>query len=109
MITAVVGLLLLQFVLLPLILAARYPLAIQFKRGGWRKVFTPLALMAGVLDIYLNYTTFSVYLCGFPKDGEYTLSKRCERLVSDTRWRGVVARLIARFTNRFDENHIPLP
>lgn len=98
-----------QFVYLPLILALRFVVAIQYKRGGWWRVLTPMALKAGILDVYLNYTTFSVYLGGFPQAGEYTLSKRCERLVKEGGWAGFVARLIARFTNRFDKDHIPLP
>lgn len=98
-----------QFIYLPVALAILYIPAIQYKRGGWWRVLTPLALRAGILDVYLNYTTFSVYLGGFPQRGEYTLSKRCERLVKEGGWAGLVARLIARFTNKFDENHIPLP
>lgn len=98
-----------QFVYLPLILAVRYAVAIQYRRGGWWRVLTPLAVHAGVLDVYLNYTTFSVYLGGLPEEGETTLSKRCKRLVRDSGWRGFIARLIARYTNLFDENHIPLP
>jgi hypothetical protein len=98
-----------QFIYLPLILAVRFVIAIQYKRGGWWRLLTPLAVRTGLLDVYLNYTTFSVYLGGLPEKGETTLSKRCKRLVHDKGWRGFIARLIARFTNRFDKNHIPLP
>lgn len=102
-------LLLIQFVGLPLVLALRYPLAIQYERGGLWRVLSFLALRAGLLDIYLNYTTFTVLFLELPKNGEYTLSKRCARLVHDNGWRGSAARLIARYTNRFDKDHIPLP
>lgn len=98
-----------QFVYLPMILAVRFIVAIQYKRGGWWRLLTPLAIRTGILDIYLNYTTFSVYLWEWPREKEYTLSKRLERLVYATGLQGLVARLIARFTNRFDDNHIPLP
>lgn len=102
-------LLLWQFVYLPLILALRFVVAIQYRRGGWWRVLTPLALGAALLDVYLNYTTCTLLLWDWPRAGETTISKRCKRLVFDSGWRGVVARLIARFTNKFDENHIPLP
>ena len=102
-------LLFVQFIVLPLVLALWFMAAIQYRRGGWWKVLTPLALRAAFLDIYLNYTTFTVLFWQLPRKGEYTLSKRCERLVRDSGWRGVVARLIARYTNKFDANHIPLP
>lgn len=98
-----------QFVYLPLILAARFVLAINYKRGGWWKLLTPLAIRTGLLDIYLNYTTFTVVFMQLPGKGEYTLSERCERLVYESGWRGFIARLIARFTNLFDKNHITLP
>jgi hypothetical protein len=107
--TSVQEVLLWQFVYLPLILALWFIVAIQYKKGGWWRLLTPLALRTGLLDVYLNYTTFSVYLGGRPQDGENTLSKRCKRLVFDPGWRGFIARLIARFTNRFDKDHIPLP
>lgn len=105
----VIDLLLWQFVYLPLILALWFMAAIQYRRGGWWRLLTPLALRAAFLDVYLNYTTCTVLLWDWPRDGETTISKRCKRLVFDPGWRGVVARLIARFTNKFDDNHIPLP
>lgn len=98
-----------QFVYLPLVLALRFMVAIQYRRGGWWRVLTPLALRAAFLDVYLNYTTCTVLLWDWPQKGETTISKRCKRLVFDPGWRGVVARLIARFTNFFDKDHIPLP
>lgn len=102
-------LLLWQFVYLPLILAARFMLAIQYRRGGWWRVLTPLALRAAFLDVYLNYTTCTVVFREWPKEGETTISKRCKRLVFEPGMNGYIARLIARFTNYFDDNHIPLP
>lgn len=102
-------LLLWQFIYLPLILAARFTLAINYRRGGWWRVLTPLALRAAFLDVYLNYTTCTVLLWDWPQKGETTISKRCKRLVFDLGWRGVVAKTIARFTNYFDADHIQLP
>ncbi|MGE0349804.1 hypothetical protein [Hydrogenophaga sp.] len=98
-----------QFIYLPLLLAAVYPVVIQYERGRWWKLLMPFTLVAAIVDVWLNFTTFSVYLGGLPEEGETTLSKRCKRLVRDSGWRGFIARLIARYTNLFDENHIPLP
>lgn len=100
-----------QFIYLPLALFALYPLAIQYERGGWRRCLFLFYATAGLLSAYLNYTTFVVYLKDVPKKRENTFSQRCERLVRDPGWRGLVARAVARYTNRFDPTppHIPLP
>lgn len=101
----------LQFIYLPLALFALYPLAIQYERGGWWRCLFLLYATAGLLSAYLNYTTFVVYLKDVPKKRENTFSQRCERLVRDPGWRGVIARLVARYTNYSDPKppHIPLP
>lgn len=100
-----------QFVYLPLLLAACYPLAIQHERGGWWRVLMPFTLAVALLDVWLNFTTFSLYLMSAPGKKEYTFSQHLERLVFDPGWRGYIARVVARFTNRFDPTppHIQLP
>lgn len=107
-----IELVLLQMVYLPIALFALYPLAVQYERPGraWKLLF-PLYALAGLLSAYLNYTTFVVYLAGLPRKRENTLSQRCERVVFDPGWRGIEARLIARYTNHWDPSppHIPLP
>ena len=100
-----------QFLYLPLALAAAYPVVIQYERGGWWKLLMPFTLVAALVDVYLNFTTFSLYLWDAPGKREVTFSQRLERLVFDKGFRGAAARLIARFTNYFDPTppHIPLP
>lgn len=106
-----VDLLLLQGLYLPVALFALYPIAVQYERGGWCKLLFPLYMVAGLLSAYLNYTTFAFYTWDAPRKGENTFSQRCERLVGEPGLRGVFARLVARYTNRFDPSppHIPLP
>lgn len=107
----VTDLLLWQFVYLPLLLAAAYPMAIQYERGGWWKLLIPLTLAAAIVDVWLNFTTFAICLWSAPGKKENTFSQHLERLVFDVGWRGVVARLVARYTNKFDPTppHIALP
>jgi len=106
-----VGLLLWQFVWLPLALAVLYIPAIQYERGGKWKAMAPVTIVAALLDVYLNYTTFAAYTWDSPRKQEYMFSQRCKRLVKDVGWRGLIARLVARYTNKFDPTppHIPLP
>lgn len=107
----VVGLLLWQFVWLPLALAVLYIPAIQYERGGRWKLMMPLTLVVAIVDVWLNWTTFSLLLWSAPGKKEITFSQHLERLVFDTGWRGLIARLVARYTNRFDPTppHILLP
>lgn len=100
-----------QFVYLPLLLAAAYPLAIQYEREGLWKLLMPFTLVVALLDVYLNFTTFALYLWSAPDKREYTFSEHLERLVFDSGWRGYPARLIARYTNLFDPTppHILMP
>ena len=102
----------LEIILLsPLLLAALYPLAIQYERGGAWRALGLLYIAAGLLSALVNYTWLSVLAGEWPRRGEYTTSQRCERLVHATGWLGALARGIARYTNRFDPTgpHIPLP
>ena len=109
--SSVQGVLLWQFVYLPLLLAALYPIAIQYERGGWWRLLLPLTAAVALLDVWLNWTTFSLYLASAPRKREYTLSQHLERLVFDPGWRGYIARAVARYTNWPDPTppHIALP
>jgi hypothetical protein len=104
-------LLLWQFIYLPLLLATGYPLAIQYERGGWWRLLLPVTAVVAIVDVWLNFTTFALYLASAPRKREYTFSEHLERLVHDRGWRGVIARLVARYTNLFDPTppHIALP
>lgn len=104
-------LLLWQFLYLPLLLALSYPVAIQYERGGWWRLLLPFTALTALVDVWLNWTTFSLYLWSAPARREYTLSQHLERLVFDAGLRGIAARAIARYTNRFDPTppHIALP
>lgn len=106
-----VGLLLWQFVYLPALLALLYIPAIQYERGGAWKWMAVVTLPTAILDVYLNWTTFSLLLWSSPGRKEITFSQHLERLVFYPGWRGLVARLIARYTNKFDPTppHIQLP
>lgn len=100
-----------QFIYLPLLLAAAYPVAIQYERGRWWRLLMPFTALVALVDVWLNWTTFSLYLASAPGKKEYTLSQHLERLVFDLGWRGYIARAVARYTNRWDPSppHIPLP
>lgn len=100
-----------QFIYLPVLLALAYPLAIQYERGGRWRLLMPFTALVALVDVWLNWTTFSVYLASAPGKKEYTFSQHLERLVFDPGWRGYVARAVARYTNRWDPTppHIALP
>ncbi len=101
-----------DFILLsPLLLAALYPVAVQYERGGWWRLLFPLYAAAGLCSLVVNFTWFTLLLWELPRKGEATTSQRCERLVHRADWRGALARGIARYTNYFDPTgpHIPLP
>jgi hypothetical protein len=66
-----------------LLLAFLYPLAIQSDRGIWWEIALTLALILPItllLDICANYTELALLTWDFPHQGEYTFSKRLERL-----------------------------
>lgn len=82
----------------------RYIVAINYERGGWWRILVPLAIRAVVLDIALNYTLFSLGMWDRPRDGEYTMSKHLERLVTWQNRRGAVARYVCKyFVNPWDK------
>ena len=89
----------------------RFIVAINFERGGWWRLLVPLAIKAGLLDIALNYTLFSLLLWDKPRAGEYTISKHLERLVLLPTFKGAACRWVSRyFINPWDRvggPHIP--
>jgi len=91
----------------------RFIIAINYERGGWWRLLVPMAIRAGMLDIALNYTLFSLLVLDFPRKGEYTISKHLERLVLLQTLKGAMCRYVCRyFINRWDKvggPHIPLP
>jgi phosphoglycerol transferase MdoB-like AlkP superfamily enzyme len=90
----------------PVLLGLLFPLAIQYKRGGWRQIVLLITVVAMAMDVALNYTTLAIYTLDFPRAGEYTFSKRLARLIHDTGWRGAIARRIAAYLNYFDSGHV---
>lgn len=77
-----------------LILLVLYTIWIQYEREGFWKYCKLLGIVAGPLDVFLNYTLVSLGFLEFPQKGEYTISKRLKRLQFNLDWRGVVARPI---------------
>jgi hypothetical protein len=78
-----------------LVLWIGYVIGIKYERGGWWRLLLLVAGPAAVLDIILNYTVLALLTLDFPRPGEYTFSKRVERLVLDEGWRGEFAFWIA--------------
>jgi hypothetical protein len=102
---------LLAFLILsPAILAALYPIAVQYERGGVYRVLLPMYAAAGITSTLVNYTWLSLVLLEWPLPKEVTTSQRCERLVFESGFKGRLARAIATYTNWFDPTgpHIPL-
>ena len=90
----------------PLLLAALYPIAIQYERGGWWQIFYLVAIPALIIDFIANLIPLSILLFEHPLKysptlhrTEYTFSDRLERLVFETNWRGPVARVTAKTLN----------
>ncbi|MGA0569659.1 hypothetical protein ACO2Q9_02940 [Variovorax sp. VNK109] len=108
---SLLDLLLWQFVYLPLALLLAYPGVIQFERGGWWRLLLPFYLAALLVDVWLNFTTLALYTRDVPQRREYTFSQRLQRLVLLTNWLGMLARVLARYLNRWDPTppHVRLP
>lgn len=85
----------LVLLLLPL-LWMLYALGIQYQRGGWWRLCLVAAVPALVLNVVLNYTVLALLTWDWPRKGEYTFSKRLERLVGAPGVRGLLAWYIAR-------------
>lgn len=76
-------------ILLPL-----YFISIQYERGGFWKLLFPIAIIAFVIDVVLNYTELALLTLEIPRKGETTFSRRLARLRYNTDWRGSFARYI---------------
>lgn len=87
---------LLSPVLVLLLLWLLYVVGIQYQRGGWWRVCALFALPAIVLNVLMNYTLLALLTLDWPRRGEWTFSKRLERLVHADDWRGAFARAVAR-------------
>ena len=59
-----------------------YPLAIQFKRGGLWLAIAPLTIFVVLLDVLANYTELA-FIFGWPREGEYTITRRIRRMHFD--------------------------
>lgn len=59
--------------------ALLYPIAIQFKKGGWWRTLTPLTLLVAMTDVIANYTEVALVF-GFPEKGDYTITRRMRRM-----------------------------
>ncbi len=64
-----------------------------------------IALPALVIDVALNFTTVAA-IWGWPKRGEWTISKRIKRQRWDSGWRGVLAWRLAEWLNKHDPGHV---
>lgn len=63
----------------------------------------PVTLIVALADIALNYTVLALYTWDWPRKGEYTFSKRLDRLIMQDGWRGDVYRFVAvEMLDRFD-------
>jgi len=87
-----------------LLLLILYPLAIQFERGGWWLLVTPVTVLALLIDVLANYTELAL-IYGFPRSGEWTFSHRLKRLSYLADWRGDLAQWCIWYTNKFDPQH----
>lgn len=96
--------LLIVFVAPLLSLAVGYTIGVQYERGGAWIVLAPVALVAAVIDVIVNYTILAILMAEFPRYGEWTFSNRLERLVFDGTWRGSVARFVATALNHIAPN-----
>lgn len=63
--------------------AAAYPHVIQYKAGGLKRwIWTLPALFVAFVDVVANYTELA-NVWGWPRPGEFTISKRVKRMTSD--------------------------
>jgi hypothetical protein len=82
-----------------LLLALLYPIAIQYERGGWWLLVTPITVVAMLIDVAANWTELSLALWEWPKPYEYTFSDRLSRLIHEQGWRSDIARFVSRILN----------
>lgn len=77
-----------------LVLLPLYALWVQHERGGHWRHLKWLALVAGPIDVVLNYSELALLTWDWPRSGEYTFSKRLSRLTRTAGWRGSMSRPI---------------
>lgn len=68
--------------ILTAITGATYPVAIQFKRGGFWLILAPLALAVWLIDVLANYIELPLVF-GWPKRSDYTITARIKTMQSD--------------------------
>ena len=95
----------------PFVIGVLYTIGIQYQRNNLplyvRDLCKIVDCFALVLDVIANFSVLCLYMCEFPKKGEWTFSQRLERLVLTTGWRGKLACKIAKILNRIaPEPHI---
>lgn len=89
-----------------LLLALLYPIAIQYQRGGFWRIVTPITLVTVLIDIAANYTELALLTWDFPRKGEHTFSQRLGRLQHNTDWRGKIARPVVSYLNWVMPGHV---
>ena len=62
--------------------ALLYPFAIQYKRKGLYTPLKALALITALIDVLANYTELA-FIFGWPREGEYTITRRIRRMHFD--------------------------
>lgn len=76
-----------------LVLLPLYSLWVQHERGGLWRHLKWVAIVAGPVDVVLNYTELALLTWDWPRKEEYTFSKRLSRLSRLTGYRGAFGRL----------------
>ena len=62
--------------------AVLYPIAITYKKGGLFAPLKALALITALIDVLANYTELAL-IFGWPREGEYTITRRIRRMHFD--------------------------
>ncbi len=86
--------------LAPFAMLLLYAVGIQYERGGAWRVLVPVAWVALLLDVPLNFLHVSLLFWDWPRSGEWTVSKRLPRLNELPGFRGQVARAVTRLLDR---------
>ena len=92
--------------MISLLLALLYPLAVQYKRGGFWRAVLPVTLITLVIDVLANYTELALLTWQLPNEHEVTFSHRLYRLRKGNAWQRFVAKIVIPYLNYFDPGHI---
>lgn len=68
--------------ILTLFTALSYPIAIQYKRGGFWNILAPFTVLVLLLDILAAYLEWSLVF-GKPRPGDHTITQRIKTMHSD--------------------------